>query len=245
MTTLLLRLAGPMQSWGTESHFTIRTTGREPSKSGVIGILCAALGRDRAEPVADLAALRMGVRVEREGELHVDYQTAGGSHRRGDTYGVAKADGSRGETVVSWRYYLADANFLVGLEATASGHEDLLAQLDRALAHPHWPLALGRKAFVPGMPIRLPDAPPLGPGLRADNLEAALSSYPWPTSLQQTPQRLRLVLDADITHAALPTAEIRSDVPLSFANGARRFAMRAIVTSYLDRPRTTAQQEDR
>ena len=37
MSTLLLRLAGPMQSWGTDSKFDVRRTGREPSKSGVIG----------------------------------------------------------------------------------------------------------------------------------------------------------------------------------------------------------------
>ena len=34
MSTLLMRLAGPMQSWGTQSRFTVRDTGREPSKSG-------------------------------------------------------------------------------------------------------------------------------------------------------------------------------------------------------------------
>lgn len=43
MSTLLLRLAGPMQSWGTDSKFDVRRTGREPSKSGVIGLVAAAL----------------------------------------------------------------------------------------------------------------------------------------------------------------------------------------------------------
>ena len=55
MPTLLMRLAGPMQSWGTGSRFDERDTQLEPSKSGVVGLLCAALGRDRAEPVDDLA----------------------------------------------------------------------------------------------------------------------------------------------------------------------------------------------
>ena len=40
MSTLLLRLAGPMQSWGVQSRFSVRDTGLEPSKSGVIGLLC-------------------------------------------------------------------------------------------------------------------------------------------------------------------------------------------------------------
>ena len=53
MTVLLMRLAGPMQSWGTRSRFGNRDTGLEPSRSGVIGLLCAALGRPRAEPLDD------------------------------------------------------------------------------------------------------------------------------------------------------------------------------------------------
>src|SRR5512147_835084 len=83
--TLLMRLVAPMQSWGVQSDFTYRDTGLEPSKSGVIGLLCAALGkpRDEAHPdshsqprLAELATLRMGVRVDREGLLQRDYHTA-------------------------------------------------------------------------------------------------------------------------------------------------------------------------
>jgi len=51
MNTLLLRLAGSMQSRGVQSRFTIRDTGLEPSKSGVVGLLCKALGRGPDEPV--------------------------------------------------------------------------------------------------------------------------------------------------------------------------------------------------
>ena len=47
--TLLLRLKAPMQSWGVSSRFSIRDTGKEPSKSGVIGLFCAALGISRDE----------------------------------------------------------------------------------------------------------------------------------------------------------------------------------------------------
>ena len=39
MSTLLLRLAGPLQSWGTDSKFEVRRTENEPSKSGVIGLV--------------------------------------------------------------------------------------------------------------------------------------------------------------------------------------------------------------
>lgn len=162
MATLLLRLQGPMQSWGTTSRFDERDTQLEPSKSGVLGLICAALGRDRREPVDDLAALRMGVRVEREGIPMRDYQTATGVV----IASTGKAD--LGRTVVSPRYYLADAVFLIGFE----GHHALLAKIHAALKSPVWALALGRKSFVPSMPVYLPD------GLRDQPLDAALRQRP-------------------------------------------------------------------
>lgn len=71
MATLLLRLAAPLQAWGADSKFETRKTGREPTKSGVIGLLAAALGlrRDEREALLRLTGLRFGVRVEREGQL--------------------------------------------------------------------------------------------------------------------------------------------------------------------------------
>jgi len=222
MSTLLLRLSGPMQSWGTQSRFTRRDTGYEPSKSGVIGLLCAALGRPREAALDDLAALSMGVRVDREGALEQDYQTAGGVHRRGDEYGVVRADGKRGTTVLSYRQYLAGANFLVGLE----GEPSLLRQLDRALERPRWQLFLGRKGYVPGCPVRLPQLPPLGPGLRDGGVRDALLSYPWP---EEGAEQLRFVFDAE------PGAgrDVRADVPVSFANGDRRFGTRYTQIEFL------------
>ena len=93
MATLLIPLVGPMQSWGTRSRFDHRDTEREPSKSGVIGLVCAAIGRDRNEPIDDLRMLRMGVRCDREGKLAKDFQTA---------QNVATA-GGRKKNVVSFR----------------------------------------------------------------------------------------------------------------------------------------------
>jgi CRISPR system Cascade subunit CasD len=210
MSIFLLRVAGPMQSWGVQSRFAVRETGLEPSKSGVIGLLCAALGRRRDEPVADLAALRMGVRVDREGRMARDYHTA---------LEVRKADGSSPDTVVSQRYYLADADFLVGLD----GPLDLLNQLDAALAAPVWPLYLGRKSFVPGVSVRVPD------GLRQEaSLVEVLRAYPWQPRRdgERPPERLRLVLEAEDG-----LGEPRPDVPLSFAE--RRFTIRHVRTEWL------------
>jgi CRISPR system Cascade subunit CasD len=228
-----------MQSWGTQSRFSIRDTGLEPSKSGVIGLLCAALGKPRREEpedvestqwpsLAQLRSLRIGVRVDEEGVLKVDYHTAGGTHRLDDPYGVAKADGSRPGTVTSERYYLSDANFLVGLE---HDNQVLLELLDMALARPRWQLFLGRKSFVPGAPVRLAD------GMCETPLIEALKAYPW-AGLRprgEAPERLRLVMDTEPTGGS---REVRCDVPLSFAE--RRFTIRYVETRYIDRPKGAA-----
>jgi len=234
MTTLLLRLEGPLQSWGTQSRFTERDTGREPSKSGVIGLLGAALGRPRTALIDDLAALMMGVRVDREGTIALDYHTVGGSHSRAATYGVAEADGKGHRTVESRRYYLADASFLVGLEARDARGDVLLRELDAALARPTWQLSLGRKAFVPSVPIRLPEMPPFGPSLRDLGLVDALRAYPWPQPrgryLGGTDQRLRFVIEAQPG----TTAEVRNDVPISFEIAHRAYAARWVKTDFHD-----------
>lgn len=130
MSTLLLRLAGPMQSWGTESKFDVRRTGREPSKSGVLGLVAAALGIRRQDTAAlgELTKLRFGVRVDREGVIQRDYQTA---HT------------AKGTAYVTHRYYLADAVFTVGLE---SGDEALLERIQAAVKAPAFPLYLGRRS---------------------------------------------------------------------------------------------------
>ena len=82
MPTLLLRLVGPMQSWGTTSRFDQRDTGKEPSKSGVIGLLAAAMGIDRENwtDLEPLTHLSMGIRHDRPGMPKRDYQTAAAYH---------------------------------------------------------------------------------------------------------------------------------------------------------------------
>lgn len=227
MATLLLRLEGPMQSWGAQSRFLVRDTGLEPSKSGVIGLLCAALGKPREEEPGNedrwpslqrLAALRMGVRVDRPGTVRRDYHTAGGSRTEG-SYGVAKADGSAPAPVVSQRYYLADAAFLVGLESADS---ELLTRLHKALASPVWPLSLGRKSFVPGAPVYLHD------GLRPEGLFEALSTYPILDEESTESPRLRAVLDAPMGEGS----EVRSDLPVDFAT--RQFTTRHVTVMELE-----------
>jgi len=175
--SLLLRLQGPLQSWGTRSRFDHRDTWPYPTKSGVVGLLAAALGRDRREDVSDLAALRMGVRVDRKGVLKVDYQTA---------QNVLAADLKGKRDVQSWRYFLSDAAFLVGLE----GQRPLLEALHLALKNPRFPLYLGRKSYVPSPPPYLPD------GLVEVPLAEALKSYPYLLG-KSPPEGLLLALEAE------------------------------------------------
>ena len=213
MDTLLIRLVAPMQSWGIQSHYTVRDTALEPSKSGVIGLLCAALGRPRDTALDDLSALRMGVRVDRQGEVRRDYHIA---------RDVLDSGGkSTRASIVTNRYYLADAAFLVGLE----GQRELLAQLQAALRDPVWALYLGRKAFTPSAPVYLRD------GLKEDTpLEVALRDYGWIVhpNRQEAPQTVRVTLET--AHGSI----VRPDVPLSFAE--RRFSTRRVEMMFQPAP---------
>ncbi len=156
--SLVLRLAAPLQSWGTTSRFTRRDTALQPTKSGVVGVCAAALGRPRADDVSDLAALWMGVRVDHQGVVDYDYQTV---------LDVPDTEGKGAKTVVSERWYLSDAVFLVVL----AGDHVLMERLADAIAQPAFPLALGRKSYVPTQPIVL--------ALEEGEPEAILRTYPW------------------------------------------------------------------
>lgn len=217
--TLLMRLIGPMQSWGTQSDFTHRDTGLEPSKSGVIGLLCAALGRPRDADLSDLAALRMGVRVDREGILQKDYHTA---------QNVLKAGGGIKNTELSDRFYLSDAAFLVGLEGEDRA---LLEKLDAALRRPRWLLFLGRKAFPPSKPVHM-DKPE--EGVRDLPLEDALKLTITPRlgcERRGDDKRVRLVIEPRPGGIGEVT---RRDWPLSFARGRRQFLERQVSITYSD-----------
>jgi len=155
--TLLLRLAGPLQSWGIRSEFNRRDTGAEPSKSGVIGLLAAARGLHREDDLGDLLGLTYAVRTDQPGSLLRDYHTV--SNYRGgpllsastDTKGHQKKTSPAKLTHVTQRYYLQDAVFV----AAVSGPTDLIDLLAQAVTRPAFPLSLGRRACVPGRPLLL------------------------------------------------------------------------------------------
>lgn len=219
---LLIPCVGPMQSWGTRSRFQERDTEREPSKSGVIGMLCAALGRDRNAPVDDLADLKMGVRVDREGKLSKDFQTA---------QNVAIASGGATQDMVSNRYYLSDAAFLVALE----GAMPLLKAIHTALRLPQWPFYLGRKSYVPSEPPYLPDGL-----IERISLHEALRRWPLMMTTNQLKRQIKAA-DAGqsgkirlVFETSDRTNEVRNDQPVSFALGRRMFRQRYVVPEYAD-----------
>lgn len=227
MPTLLLRLVGPMQSWGTTSRFDQRDTGKEPSKSGVIGLLAAALGIDREKwtDLEPLTRLAMGVRHDRPGVPKRDYQTAGCA--TGDT--IIKADGKPSKDgVVSQRFYLADAAFLVGLEGDDRA---LLDKAHAALRNPLWPLALGRKSYVPSEPVWLEG------GVQDAPLREALARWPWITSprkWEEPPEKLLISFESEDGSGTL-----KMDQPLSsFAE--RRFGVRFVRSEWLPFPQEVA-----
>ncbi|MEV7287146.1 type I-E CRISPR-associated protein Cas5/CasD [Streptomyces sp. NPDC093252] len=218
---LLVRLAGPLQSWGITSRFARRDTHNRPTKSGVIGLCAAALGLPREEPLGELAEVLFGVRADRPGTSLRDYHTVGGGryplrprdlitdHQRAaratptasplppahdapgsgafgraeleawygspkyvtadpDTGALVSAEVRR-HSLITERWYLADAAFLVGLE-----HPDiaLLERVAHALEHPRRLLWLGRKACPPSGDLAVGIVP--GPLLTAFETHALL-----------------------------------------------------------------------
>lgn len=208
MSTLLIKLAGPLQAWGTDSKFNKRMTGREPTKSGLIGLVAAALGLKRADaaPLAELRKLRFGVRVDQPGRLVMDFHTA----RRND-----------GKSDITYRYYLADAVFVAGLE----GEEQLLGKIDAALKKPWFPLFLGRRACPPAGKLSL--------GLKTGaSLIEALRGEPWQAG-DWYKKKAASEVELEIVRDAAPEdsyAFTLHDQPLSFDQVHRQYTFRHVVS---------------
>lgn len=200
MSTLLLRLAAPMQSWGSGSRFDVRRTEREPTKSGVIGLLAAALGRRRDESVSDLSALRFGVRIDREGTLLRDFHIA-----------QKMKNGKFDTSYVTHRYYLCDAVFLAAFE---SDDEALMKRLEIALQNPAFPLFLGRRSCPPEGRLVL--------GVRPLPLLDALKREPL---MAEPTGDIRIVLDSDNVEK---NTSIIADMPFSYDPGSRKYTYRAV-----------------
>ncbi len=209
--TLFLRLEGPMQAWGDhESKFIVRRTTEAPTKSGVIGLLCAAIGVSRFQASSEwlprLNKLRMGVRVDQPGVRWWDYHTVGAGMEMRTAEGKTKLG-----AMLTRREYLCDASFLVALQ----GELDLIATLGAAIENPRWTLYLGRKCCPPSRPLiehkvgYFPD------------LLTALMSVPWRRRLQTdtAPHAVGCLLEwqpAPGQVEAPVDVQVWYDIPLSF-----------------------------
>jgi len=184
----------------------------EPSKSGIVGLLAAAEGRRRTDDIEDLAALRLGVRVDQPGTLVRDFQTASRPEiRRGVVTRVALP--------LSHRYYLSDAVFL----ALVEGPRQLVVSLDEAVRRPGFPLFLGRRSCPPAGPVSC--------GVHGQTLEDALASRPWLASHRHRrtqPTRVALTVVRDASEDET-TVEREQDLPRSFDPNRRRYGWRNVV----------------
>ena len=161
---LLLWLEAPLQSWGHDSKFGRRDSLDFPTKSGVYGLLCCALGAGgkQVERLAQWADRDMQVQafvpIDKQGEplprqpLMRDFQMVGSGYDDHDPWQsllIPKtSEGKKavgGGTKMTYRYYLQDMAFAVLLQ----GPKEELSELEVALQNPAWDLYLGRKNCVP------------------------------------------------------------------------------------------------
>lgn len=206
-STLLLRLKGPLQSWGAASRHQRRETRPVPTKSAVVGLLAAAEGRRRTDPVEDFAALEFGVRVDQPGTLLRDYQTAADWQRN-----------PRADAKLSERFYLQDACFVAGV----SGPDALLKGVEQVLRNPVFPLYLGRRSC--------PADPRLVIGRVDLGVEDALRQVEWQASAWY--RRTRAIrVSLPIYRDAQPGEVVEErvqDLPLSFDPARREYGWRAV-----------------
>lgn len=165
---LLMWLEAPLQSWGHDSKFGRRDTVNFPTKSGVLGLICCALGAGgkQNELLAQFAPLSQTVisfvrtrkygkpdpeKVDRE-PLLMDFQMVGSGYNDQDPWqGLLIPKTSEGKkavgggTKMTYRYYLQDTAFAVVVEVPVKWAEPVASKLK----NPEWDLYLGRKNCVP------------------------------------------------------------------------------------------------
>ncbi|NEW51651.1 type I-E CRISPR-associated protein Cas5/CasD [Nocardia cyriacigeorgica] len=210
MTVLLMRLAAPLQSWGVSSRFARRETQQYPSKSGVLGLIAAAQGRRRTDPIEEaLQDLAFGVRVDQPGRLVRDFQ-------------VALSIDKKRSFPLSQRYYLADAVFL----AAVQGERELIGGIREALRRPEFPLYLGRRSCPVTEPLMVGD-------LLECSLDHALRQAEWQAARwyrrsQQLEVHLTIYRDLTFGDQA-EQSELVRDMPLSFDPERREYGWRTVV----------------
>lgn len=205
MYTLLLRLSAPLQSWGSESMYDNRETDSMPTKSGVIGMLAAALGMKRNENLEDLRKLGFGVRIDLPGVKLNDFQIT--------------EMGEKLNSNLSTRCYLSDAIFLVGLESADGVY---LEKIEDALKNPKYSVFLGRRSCPPTQPLVL--------GIRNEGLYQSLLDEKWlvPEWRQRSMFRFSDSLHLRIVTDGRAGDAVKKDFPISFSPFRREYGYRYV-----------------
>ncbi|MBD3949622.1 type I-E CRISPR-associated protein Cas5/CasD [Tuanshanicoccus lijuaniae] len=207
MKTIILKLSGPMQSYGTDSHFETRKTDFYPSKSAIVGLLGACMGLRRSdEKISELNDLNFAVRVDQPGKLLKDYHTAQSNKKNGEFE----------RTYVTNRYYLEDAIFIVAL---GSEDEKLIETLSTALQNPYFQPYLGRRS--------LPINADYFWGVKDQEIIAAIKSIPWQAVdnyKKNGTRKIPIYCDSNLIESNRKT--LRKDRVLSFDQKNRRFTFR-------------------
>lgn len=224
-----MKFAGPLQAWGAESRYSERKTRHEPTKSGVVGLLAAALGRRRSDPVDDLAAMPLFVRTDQPGHYEKDFQTA----RQRKFNKVTQRWEPAQSLPLSNRYYLSDAIFIIGLEVPA----EQLDYLATALQRPAFPLFLGRRSCSPSEKIFLDALDDISP-------IAALKQLPWHATsralinkhLSDKSISCSLTHDQIGDHDEYAALESICDYPISFSQEHREYGWRTAIRTRVHVP---------
>ena len=143
--SVVMLLAGPLQSWGGPAAGVYeRPTDTTPSLSAVVGIIANAFGRARTDLIDDIAAgARLAVRSDRPGVIIEDFHTVGTPGR----YALKAESGAQLKNpVVTRRWYLSDAAFLAVYTPPPATDAQKVFE---ALMNPKRPLYLGRRSCPP------------------------------------------------------------------------------------------------
>jgi len=147
---LALYLDAPLQSWGYQSRFDRRTSLPYPTRSGIVGMLCAAMGIDREDwpGLERFKNIRMVVCEFHQEPRLIDYHTVGGGYDKKthpQNIPVTAGSGKPGNTVLTYREYLQNARFGIVL----TGEFKVIEEIADAMKNPKWGIWLGRKSCIP------------------------------------------------------------------------------------------------
>lgn len=209
MKTLLLKMSGPLQTWGTSSRFETRHTDFYPSKSAIIGIISACLGYKRDDNrILKLNELDFAVRIDQDGNIFRDYHIAQ----------KFKPNGDFDRTYVTNRYYMEDAVCIVSI---SHSEEIFIKEIENALRYPYFQPFMGRRSIPLPLDFIIDSTD--------DSAVESLKNLPWQAMewyKKRSPKEINLSIYADADLIEGGVKNIRRDKVISFSQKERKFGPR-------------------